>query len=710
MLREASSNAPSGRQMAGWILFSFLIWLICFQGFVSGRLSLQSDAVGYYQHVKFYIDNMVQGVYPFWDPGINGGVPNEFFLRRMGSFNPFFLIPVILRWCGMPHLTAYTTYLASYYFMAALGFYYLGRVVLKTKTAAYAGFLLFLFSSLGTRQFDSYIVLVTVPLVWFFGFLLDFLRRPRAVNVLGLTYCLMNLATTYIPLYFLIIFTSFLVFGAAYFPRRAWDRLREAGTFLWRHKVLTAVCAFCLIMAMIPAAMIFQSAREAEFVMPRRASTAASDHALAVGKQTVTEWAMLEELVYASAFNDLRRFKFAIIFFPGFIYLIFLMGAGVRINRKFLLLVTWGGFLFLLSVPALSPVYDFLHRYIFLFKYFRNLHWFFWLAMLPIFVLAAAVLLDDLCAREKPSRAGWWIGWTLGVHAVFTVTVVIWGNTIWSTYGTIAFSALFFALRAVPAAVTRPAVGLFLLTAAVGCQSLEVYHYLNVNSTVRTGPYKGDDPYDPGSYQNKEIMGIPTDANKPSLYYALRNYHDLYNAVHPSALFDYKRHKFILFDDVAVNMSGTYDYTALERKFALRQDLATVLSAVEIPKSRDGMRNYEAVTGTTPGVELVRATVDRLELKTDRPAWHFLVFNQNWHRRWQATVDGRPQRIRETNGSFMGIPLPAGAHTVTFRFGGAGYRGFHYSILVIFYAMFLGIGWAWWDERRKGGGPNESGI
>ena len=181
----SATNTASGRATAGWLGLSFILWLICFRGFVSGHLSLQSDAIGYYQHIKFFIDNMVAGVYPFWDPGINGGVPNEFFLRRMGSFNPFFLIPVVLRWCGLPHLVAYTTYLASYYFLGALGFYFLCRGLVRRPVAAYAGFLIFLFSSLGTRQFDSYIVLVSVPLIWFFAFMVDYFRRPRTPQFAG---------------------------------------------------------------------------------------------------------------------------------------------------------------------------------------------------------------------------------------------------------------------------------------------------------------------------------------------------------------------------------------------------------------------------------------------------------------------------------------------------------------------------------------------
>lgn len=704
MRGDAAANAPSGRAITGWFLLSFLIWLICFQGFVSGKLSLQSDAVGYYQHIKFFIDNMVAGVYPFWDPGINSGVPNEFFLRRMGSFNPFFLIPVALRWCGVPHLLAYTTYLSVYYFVGALGFYYLCRVMVRRPTAAYAGFLIYLFSSLGTRQFDSYIVLVSVPLVWFFAFFIDYFRRPRAVPLLGMTFCLMNLVTTYIPLYFAVIFGSFLIFVGAVFPKECWSRLREGGGFAWRRKGLALICALSLSASLIPAAMIFQSARDGEFVMPRRASTAESTNALAVGKDTVTEWAMLEELVYAAAFSDLRRFKFAVIYFPGFVFLIYLMGACVRLNRKFVFLILWGGFLFLLSVPALSPVYDFLRGHVFLFKYFRNLHWFYWLAMLPIFVLAAVVLLDEMpvSSDRRQARRGWMI-WVVIAHAAFTVAVALLGNTIWSTYLMIAVSAVFFILLAYPAG-GRCHLTMLLLTLAVGGQSLEVYHYLNVNSLELLVPYKGDDAYQTASYQNTEIMGVPIDADKPSLYYALRNYHDLYDALPPSVLFPYKSPKFILFDEV--EEAAVVDYQRLIRQFRSRANRAVVTQAVDFQGRAQPSSVYEEVRGEGSGVTLERSSVNTVRLATDLKRPRFLVFNQNWHPRWHARIDGLSQPVIEANGSFMGLAVPAGPHRVTLRYGSGAYRGLHLALLMLFYGLFVWLVTAAVRARSRQGGAH----
>ena len=70
---------------------SFLAWAWMFRGFLSGELALTEDAVSYYDHIQFLIQNVKHGVFPLWDPFYNYGSPNDFFLRRIGLYNPFLL-------------------------------------------------------------------------------------------------------------------------------------------------------------------------------------------------------------------------------------------------------------------------------------------------------------------------------------------------------------------------------------------------------------------------------------------------------------------------------------------------------------------------------------------------------------------------------------------------------------------------------------------
>jgi len=135
---------------------------------------LVEDAASYYNHIKFYINNIDAGVYPLWDPYWNSGIFNEFFLRRFGAFNPFFFLILIFYKTGLSYTSSYLIFLALYYFIGLIGFYKLANHIFRHTPAAFTAYLLLMFSSLGTRLFDSYIIFTFVPMVWFFFFLTAF--------------------------------------------------------------------------------------------------------------------------------------------------------------------------------------------------------------------------------------------------------------------------------------------------------------------------------------------------------------------------------------------------------------------------------------------------------------------------------------------------------------------------------------------------------
>lgn len=695
---------PATFNVSPWIAVSFLIWLYCFRGFMTGELAFDSDAIAYYQHIKFFIDNLVLGNYPFWDPSINSGVPNEFFLRRMGSFNPFFMIIVGLRKMGLPHLMAYNWYLSVYYLAGAIGFYKLSTLIFQKKYTAYLSFLLLYFSSLGTRQFDSYIILVFVPLVWFFYFLVSFGQRQQKHSLLGLVFCLMNLATTYIPLYFLVILVSFILFVIPIYPKETLQFIKKSFSFLKHNKLLSCLCAAALLVSLIPGIMIFRSAGNSEFVMPRRGVTAGSEHALEVGKQTITEWAVLEELVYTSAFVDLKRFKFAIIYVPGIIYLILMLGAVTRINRKLLFLFSWGMFLLLLSIPGMTPLYGFLHDHIFFFKYFRNLHWFFWLAMLPIFVLFAAGLFDQLISLSPESkiRKMWLISFIVLIHILFAIGICLAGNTITSTYVIIVLSLIFHILHFSSILSGRFHVVCLILTLLVAVQSIEVYGYLNQNAIRKKGPYKGDIVYDPYKYSRNDKVESAGGGQTASLYYSLKIFNDLYSNVNGQELFEYKNNNFIIYDSAEYMDLSSPDYQKIESMFKNKLNHAYIHSDMNLAglghKDRD---KYQVLTGDSDQFEILNAGVDSIKIKTYFPAKKLLVLNNVYHRHWRAVLNGLPFEIIPTNLAFQGVLLPAGENVLELHFGSAFYRWTNYFIGVLFYGMFVFLLFLWRKEYQN---------
>ncbi|MGI8905979.1 MAG: YfhO family protein [Candidatus Sumerlaeaceae bacterium] len=58
----------------------------------------------------------------------------------------------------------------------------------------------------------------------------------------------------------------------------------------------------------------------------------------------------------------------------------------------------------------------------------------------------------------------------------------------------------------------------------------------------------------------------------------------------------------------------------------------------------------------------------RIQIHTDSNQRGWLFFSQSWYPGWTATMDGRTQQVVRTNGAFLGMPVPAGRHTIQMSF------------------------------------------
>jgi hypothetical protein len=89
-----------------------------------------------------------------------------------------------------------------------------------------------------------------------------------------------------------------------------------------------------------------------------------------------------------------------------------------------------------------------------------------------------------------------------------------------------------------------------------------------------------------------------------------------------------------------------------------------------------------------------------LELAAERPAW--LVLLDTFYPGWQARVDGRPAVIRQANGFFRAVPVPAGRHRVELV-----YRPTHWRLAgAVTLATVLLIGGLWVFSGRPARGES----
>jgi len=102
------------------------------------------------------------------------------------------------------------------------------------------------------------------------------------------------------------------------------------------------------------------------------------------------------------------------------------------------------------------------------------------------------------------------------------------------------------------------------------------------------------------------------------------------------------------------------------------------------------------------GIAEYRAT--RVRVQTSATGRQLLVLGDMYYPGWRAYVDGQPADIIRTNGIFRGVSVPAGEHTVEFRFEPAPLRlGFGMALaclagLVILQAFL-------WSQRLRGRRP-----
>jgi hypothetical protein len=58
----------------------------------------------------------------------------------------------------------------------------------------------------------------------------------------------------------------------------------------------------------------------------------------------------------------------------------------------------------------------------------------------------------------------------------------------------------------------------------------------------------------------------------------------------------------------------------------------------------------------------------RIVVKTQSTAPSVLLDNDRWHEDWHVSVDGKPAELLRANHLMRGVAVPAGEHTVEFRF------------------------------------------
>ena len=79
-------------------------------------------------------------------------------------------------------------------------------------------------------------------------------------------------------------------------------------------------------------------------------------------------------------------------------------------------------------------------------------------------------------------------------------------------------------------------------------------------------------------------------------------------------------------------------------------------------------RTLTALGGPPGAARITRDVPGDIAVETSAPASQLLVISESFDEGWIVDVDGAPGAVERVNGDFLGVVVPAGAHSATFRF------------------------------------------
>lgn len=707
-------------QMPIMLLLAFGLWIFCMRGFILNKFTFLKDALSYYEHTKFFIENMAKGILPLWDPNWNCGVSNEFFLRRIGMYNPAYFFLVFLVKIGIPYTQAYITFLVSYYFLGMVGFYLVVNSILNNRIAAFTAFCLLMFSSQGTLIFSSFVFLLFTPMIWFFYFLIRFSRQPQKFSAYGITLTTMILFSTYIPFYFLAVFLSFLILYCILFFDQLPKILKNYFTFIKTHKLLSLLCIAAIIIAIIPGFLFMQKAGSNEFILPSRHYESPDNNTLTVKPQIIAEGGIIADAILKRMLLYLEKFKTGIVYMPIFAYLLVLLSFGQKINRKIVLVTLWGFVFFMSGLYETSPIYPFLYKHIFFFKYFRNFQFFIWILLLPLFAFLGAIhlniFIERISAQKKKNFIVDIIFVSL-VHLGFTIFLLTQPHVIISSFYVIFFSWItLISLALHTGQINKSYYWLIVFLILCVGQPLQVFNYLNQNSTLKTGSYGYDAPYmdfkfnrfinisDKSIAASNDEWSTKLPERPTSVYYATSPYHILRQSINYPTFTLYTNNKFYIYDQIELVATEKFDLKQLEISLKTGENKAYIWSN-DFPFT-DQLKNEQktslTLTENSAFLDIIHYDANSIQLLTHFTDPKFLVYTDNFYKGWKLLIDNKPAHLYQANFSFKGFFVPAGDHTISLKFENKRTYIYNYLILELFLMIFILLLWETIVFKSKG--------
>lgn len=691
------------------LLLAYMLWVLCMREFFLGEPQFNEHGTTIFDISQFFFNHIFRGVLPMWDPYNAWGRPDGSNFRFIGEFNPFlWIIPFFNLVMGIAH--AYVIYILVYYFMGLVAFYLMAQRIFKDKTLALAACLFLLFSCFSISIInDPIVILLFVPAAWFFYFLQSFAESPQKSSLLGTTFCLMVIMTTYLPFYFLTVFFVWFVFYLLLFPREVKDFIVKTCAFLWKNKIFTIFCLSAFIVSVIPGWLWYKSANSGEEVLSYRQTDWGSHNMAGVMIETINVGGIVGRFTPPDLLFGLSNAKIGLFFMPGFFYLLILLSLRNNHNKRLLVLFLTGSFLVLIALADVTPIHGFLYRHLFFFSLFRNIYYLLFFAM-PFVILYAVEQLRLLLHDISPRASKRFVIFMAAAHLSFAAFLFTQGDALVSSYWVVLASFLFFVGYGLGWVKFPQAAAGIVVVLLIIVQPVEIVRSIAKNSQYLLLPLRVEKRVKPPFrfMRPKESEDLPSRRNSYDetsglisgihhKYGGARNSFLLNEHMDHGSLEQYVRYKFILYDRVEPLDYKLENLGRMEEAWLRMANLAFVVrdgnaeAGLQLSRPSIVPPTAQAIIGNTSQFQVLDFDLNSIRFKTNFSAMKFLVYNDSFHPDWHLTLNGAPWPLFRANLAFKGLFLPAGENVVEMRYGQAWKRWLNFFLIGFFWMVFLSL-------------------
>ncbi len=622
------------------------LWCFLYRGFLWGHFQISEDTFTVYAIIKYFLNQISVGVFPHWNPYLLWGMGQ---IYQSGELNPIWVLTLLLNALHMDFYHAFVWTIVVYFFIGAWGVYCLFQRLLQEKPLAYFGFICFLFSGVGMTVFSQvHFLLIFVPAIWFFYFLIGVLTRPSVSQILLMVFTLMLIATAYIPFYFFTVLLCAVILAAFIFPRPLKEGIGRCTQFALRHPLLfwasitglgvAAAVALDnwwalkshLIALARPAVMKYELAKDAGIPLAEivRDQSLFSVLMQRLGLSILTHVRDIFSLTNI-AYDNQRVF-----YMPVVLHAVLLATIWARLNKRIVFGWALCFILFLIAIARLTHVYEFLFSQLAYFRLFRNI---FFLTPFIVTIYIWVVLEQwRSCGKELPglrAKRGYSLTlWFLSAVAVIQPITVLSAHArqFQKLDSPIIRQALSSPLAKPQFSYIRPLL------------DPQDYAHLKPNDLYRLYSRYMITMEDSAGFFTFQY-GYPTRWS-----YALAK-----SKVASKEIAEYAQHKFVIYPQA----QAPREYATLDEFFG--QMASSGIGGHYINEASAQLRVFDF-------------NADRVVMRTDFSEPVFLVYNDSYHPRWKAYVDAARVPVQRANYAFKGINVPAGAHDVSFVYQAVG--------------------------------------